>query len=84
MNDDEFLRSFEVCTFPIEQWTHRAHVKVAYQYLKNGNLDDAVAKMRREPLAYIETNGAPSGPTMGYNETTTVACMHFVYAMICE
>ena len=33
MTDDEFIRQFEGCTFPFEQWHHRAHVKLAYLYL---------------------------------------------------
>ena len=28
-SDQDFLRAFEDCTLPFEQWKHRAHVKVA-------------------------------------------------------
>lgn len=31
MNDDEFLATFEDCTLPFEQWTHRAHVRIDEQ-----------------------------------------------------
>lgn len=33
MTDDEFLLAFQACTFTRPQWTHEAHVRMAWLYL---------------------------------------------------
>ena len=81
MNDDEFLSSFEECTLPFEDWTHRAHVKVAFLYLRKFDFDEAVSRMRQGVKAYNSANRVPDSKTMGYNETTTVAFMHLVHSI---
>jgi hypothetical protein len=80
MNDAEFLQAFESLTLPFEQWTHRAHVKTAFLYLRQHPFDEAVAKMRAGVKAFNALNNVPDGPTSGYNETTTVAFMHLIAA----
>ncbi|MCA9249221.1 MAG: hypothetical protein KDA42_18995 [Planctomycetales bacterium] len=85
MNDEELLRSFEDQTLPYDAWTHRAHVKVAFLYLRqNGLTDDgfwcSVNKMRTGIQRYNAAQQVPEGPTSGYNETTTVAFMQLVAA----
>lgn len=30
MTDEELLAAFENCSLPHSEWTHRAHVRVAY------------------------------------------------------
>jgi hypothetical protein len=39
MTDRQFLRAFEMRTLPFNQWTHRAHVKVAFLYLRDFPFD---------------------------------------------
>ena len=36
-NSIAFLAAFESCTLPFEQWTHRAHLRMALLVLKNEN-----------------------------------------------
>ena len=43
MNDSHLLRQFEDCSFPFEQWHHEAHVRIAFLYLREHPLEDAVA-----------------------------------------
>jgi hypothetical protein len=76
----EFLASFEARTLPFAQWTHRAHVKVAFLYLRTLPFESALAKVRAGVRAYNAANEVPEGPTSGYNETTTVAFLHLVAA----
>jgi len=76
-----FLREFENCTLPFEQWTHRAHVRVAYLYLCQNAFDAALDLMRAGVRRYNAANDVPEGPTSGYNETTTVAFVHLVAAV---
>ncbi len=80
MDDDTFLAQFEACTLSVEQWTHRAHVKVAWLYLRAHSLEDAIDRIRAGIKAYNTANDVPDGPGMGYNETVTHAFMHIVHA----
>lgn len=82
MDDAEFLRHFEDRTLPFAEWTHRAHVKVAYLYLRRHPFPGALHRMRAGIKAYNAANNVPEGPTSGYNETTTVAFMHLVAATL--
>ncbi len=80
MEDGELLRQFENLQLPFEQWTHRAHVKVAFLYLRDHPFDEALLRMRRGIKAYNAANKVPESPTSGYNETTTHAFLHLIAA----
>lgn len=82
MNDHEFLRLFEDCSLPFDQWTHRAHLKVAYLYLSHNDFETALAKMRRGVQAYNAAHHVIDSDTTGYNETTTCAMMQLVATTI--
>jgi hypothetical protein len=79
--DAELLDAFEHRTLPSEQWTHRAHVRIAYIYLDRLPFDDALDRIRAGIKAYNAANNVPEGPTSGYNETTTRAFLHIVAAV---
>ncbi len=78
MDDEEFLRRFEECTLPFDQWTHRSHVKVAFLYLRQFPFDQALVRIRSGIKKYNAANQVPEGPTSGYNETTTQAFLRLV------
>src|SRR5688500_894511 len=80
MTDDALLQLFEDLSLPFAQWTHRAHVKVAYLYLRSHPFDEALVRIRRAIKAYNAANHVPDGPTSGYNETTTHAFLQLVAA----
>ncbi len=80
MSDDELLSAFEARTLPFEQWTHRAHVKAAFTYLKRHSFSEALDRMRSGIRAYNAHNQVPESPTSGYNETTTHAFLHLIAA----
>ena len=42
MDDEELFKQFENLSLPFAQWTHRAHVKVAYLYLSAHPFDQAL------------------------------------------
>ena len=71
MNDDDFIRQFEDCSFPFDQWHHRAHVKLAYIYLTRYGFEAALAKLRNGIRAYNAANNVPDHATSGYHETMT-------------
>ena len=82
MTDADLVRAVEERTLPFADWTHRAHLRVAFAYLRRHSFDDALAKMRATIKAYNAHNSVPESPTSGYNETTTRAMMHLVAATV--
>ena len=81
-DDAEFLRQFESLALPFEQWTHRAHVRVGFLYLRDHGFDTALARVRAGIQTYNAHNKVPESPTSGYSETTTRAFLHLIAATI--
>jgi hypothetical protein len=82
MDDAEFRRQFEQLALPFDQWTHRAHVRIAYCYLSSLPYAEAEHRIRAGIKAYNAANKVPEGPTSGYNETTTIAFIRLIHATI--
>ena len=82
MTDDEFVQQFEGLELPFEQWTHRAHVRLAFIYCRRHGREGAIERLRRGIKAYNAANDVPEGPTTGYNETTTVSFAWMVHAIM--
>ena len=80
MDDVLFLKSFEDLSLPFAQWTHRAHVKVGFLYVRAHPFQEAMGRMRKGIKAYNAANKVPEAPTSGYNETTTHAFLHLIAA----
>lgn len=69
MDDATLLTRFEDAAIPRSEWTHRAHVRMAYLYLRAHPFDEALARIR----AGIQKLNAANGVHDGYHETVTVA-----------
>ena len=82
VTDDELLNAFENLALPFDQWTHRAHVRVAVTYLRRYPFPKALNHMRAGVKAYNAHNAVPETATSGYNETTTVAFFHLIAATL--
>jgi hypothetical protein len=82
MDDEQLLAQFENQTLPFSEWTHRAHVKVAYLYLRKHPFPQALEHLRKGIKAYNAANNRPDGPMQGYNETTTHALTHLICAVM--
>ena len=81
MNDDEFLAAFEART--IEEFHHRDHIKVAYLYLRQHPLDEAIVKVRAGLQAFAVAWGAPVDDLeRGYHETMTQAWVRLVHVTL--
>jgi hypothetical protein len=76
--DNAFLRAFEDCTLPSAEWRHRAHLKVAYLYLRDLPFGDALAKARTNIKRYNAATNTPEALERGYHETITVSWMRLV------
>jgi len=80
MTDNEFIGAFESLSIPLDQWSHRAHVKVAFVYLSRHPFEQALEKIRSGIKAHNAHHQIPETPTAGYNETTTCAFTHLIAA----
>lgn len=85
--DRELVADFEARGIPVEAWTHRAHVRVAFYTLRNHDFEKALDRIRHGIRRLNATHGwIASGPAAGtidpakanaYHETITRA-----YAMV--
>ncbi len=82
MTDAEHLRRFEDHSLPHAQWTHRAHLKVAYLYLQQFSFAEALDRIRTGIKAYNATHGIQDTPTGGYHETLTQVWLQLVHATL--
>lgn len=77
--DQEFKRQVETCEFPIAEFSHRAHLRLAYVYLSESDTDSSVELMRNSLSRLIQHNGVPPSK---FHETLTrawiLAVHHFM------
>ena len=70
--DRDFRVAFEACGVDASQFSHEAHVRLAYVYLAENGVDAAVQMMRESLLRFIGHHGiAPAK----FHETLTRAWM---------
>jgi hypothetical protein len=80
MNDSEFLKAFEDCTLPHDAFPHRAHVRMAWLYLRADGWEVAIQKITDGIRRFAAANGADGK----YHETITVFWARLVdYAISC-
>ncbi|MGH9719216.1 MAG: hypothetical protein ACRD8O_03320 [Bryobacteraceae bacterium] len=65
------VAAFEEGTLDVKQWTHRAHLSVAFWHLQRFSAEDALNRMRAGIMHYNECTGTPNTATRGYHETLT-------------
>ena len=74
MTDAEFLAAFEACTIPRADWTHEAHVRMAWLYLSRLPFPSALQNARTGIARYNRS----LGNTSGYHDTVTVAAVRVI------
>lgn len=80
MTDEQLLAAFESCTLPMDQWSHLAHVRVAYLYASQHDWQTAIDRVRRGIKAYNASTATPETINRGYHETITQAFLRLVFA----
>ena len=75
MHDLEFVEAFENCTLPPEEFPHRAHVRLAWLYLREGSLLDALARF----VGGLKRYAGSLGASAKYHETVTWAYMFLIH-----
>jgi hypothetical protein len=84
LTDEEFLRRFESTDWPLTEWRHRQHIKVAYLYLRRYPFAQAQTRIRERIKAFNASKSVPESLTRGYHDTMTQAWMHLVHFTLCE
>jgi hypothetical protein len=79
-SDEDFLRAFEDLSFPVGQFHHREHIRVAWLYLKSSDATRAAERM----AAGIRRFAIHHGATQKYHHTQTLAWMRLVAAALVE
>jgi len=74
MTDHEFLAAFENCSLPEKQWTHRAHVRMAWLNLRRSPLVQAIDTVRTGIQRFNTSLNKP----LGYHETITIAFLYLI------
>lgn len=93
MTDDEFLAAFEGCAFDRTEWTHAAHVRMAWLYLTRAApgadvLGAVRAGLQRLNAALRARHPAAPGRAPdprgldGYHETVTAAFVRVIAARV--
>ena len=76
-SDKEFLAQFEACSLPESEWTHLAHIRVAWACLNLAAAEDALDRIRAGIQRY---NTEVLKRPQQYHETVTVAYSRLVSA----
>jgi hypothetical protein len=84
VDDAEHLRRFEDQSLPLDQWNHRAHLKVAYLYLTRLPFSEALQRVRTGIKAYNAAHRIADTPTGGYHETMTRAWFQLVHVTLAQ
>ena len=71
MSDEELIRAFESTELPAGQFTHAAHVRAGWWYLRHAPLPEALDRFITALRRYATSLGAVEK----YHETITVAFM---------
>ena len=74
LTDKEFTTQFRTCQLDPELFTHEAHLRLAWIYLKTYGIDRSVEELPMQFRAFV----AHAGATDKYNETVTVAALKVV------
>ena len=75
-SDRRFMEEVESARFPADQFSHRAHIRLAYCYLCESDVDEACARIRRTILGLLAANGADDSK---FHVTLTRAWMMAVH-----
>lgn len=79
-SDREFRAAFEAGAYAPADFSHRAHVRLAYVYLAESDVDLALERMRAALVSFLSHHGIPASK---YHATLTrawiLAVHHFMH-----
>lgn len=68
------MEAFESTTMPFEQWTHEAHLRMAWNYITQHGQEHATPLIKQGILRFNERN--KDKIKLGYSETVTMFYIH--------
>jgi hypothetical protein len=71
MEDPELWEAFGGAALPHAAWTHRAHLRIAWMFLRRYPLDEAHLRMRVGIIRLNASHDLVETPQRGYHETLT-------------
>jgi hypothetical protein len=71
LSDEELWLAFGASKLPAGDWTHRAHLRVAWMFLTRHPLDEAHVLMRVGIIRLNAFHGLVETPSRGYHDTLT-------------
>lgn len=74
MSEADFLHlvfQFEEHTLPKEEWTHHAHLAVAFSHVERFGLERSLDLLREKIRAYNRSVGTANTESQGYHDTIT-------------
>jgi hypothetical protein len=83
-SDADLWERFHAGTLPAAEWTHAAHLRVAWMYLRARPLDEAHVLMRVGIVRLNAAHGLVETPSRGYHETMTRVWLRLVGAAMRE
>ena len=78
LSDSEFKEQFINCELNPEIFTHEAHLRLAWIYIKKYGIEQAETSIPRQLREYVKSVGAENK----YNTTLTLAAIKAVYHFI--
>lgn len=78
-DDLAFKNQMERCGFPVSDFNHRAHIRLAYIYLTDNNAEKSPERMRDTLRRFLHHNGVdPSKYHVTLTKAWTLAVHHFM------
>jgi hypothetical protein len=81
MDDQELWQAFGGGSLPEKDWTHQAHLRVAWQFSQRHDLDEAHVLMRVGIIRLNARHGLVETPSRGYHETITRVWLALIRAL---
>ncbi|KEI70536.1 hypothetical protein [Endozoicomonas elysicola] len=76
-DDQRFKKCVEECSIPVTEFNHLAHVRLAYIYLAESDVDEANRQLREVLIRLLKHNNI--NPVDKYHETLTRGWLLAVY-----
>jgi len=71
MDDETLWKAFSDCTLTSAEWTHEAHLRMAFLHARQYSLDEAHLRLRAGIIRLNERHGLIETGARGYFETLT-------------
>ncbi|MCA9053278.1 MAG: hypothetical protein KDA75_05540 [Planctomycetaceae bacterium] len=84
ISDDDIWVRFHSGDLTAEEWTHRAHVRIAYLHVRRDSFDTALARVRSGIQNLNQRHGVPEALDRGYHETITQAFLRLIAVAAAE